>query len=112
MNPENLKPNSERTPSERKKLASKAGRASGESRRRKKTFKELLEVALSMPSVEGNTNAEQIVIGMIEAAQSGDTKAFIAIRDTIGEKPVDRDDKDETIGALAGALLGIINADK
>ena len=53
MNPENLKPNSERTPSERKKLASKAGRASGASRRRRKTFKELLEVALSMPSVEG-----------------------------------------------------------
>ena len=51
-------------------------------------------------------------MGMIEAAQSGDTKAFIAIRDTVGEKPIDRDDKDETIGALAGALLGVINAGK
>lgn len=39
-NEQNLKPNSERTPKERRKLAQKAGRASGESRRRRKSLGE------------------------------------------------------------------------
>lgn len=108
MNPENLKSNSERTPSERKKLASKAGRASGESRRRRKTFRELLEVALTMPSDMGNTNAEQIVLGLIVAAQSGDTKAFVAIRDTVGEKPDNGDNKDQTIQTLSETLQDLL----
>ena len=45
-------------------------------------------MALEMPSSNGNTNAEEIVSGLISAAMAGDVKAFVAIRDTIGEKPV------------------------
>ena len=51
-NESNLIPNSKRTPSERRENAKKAGRASGVSRRRRKTFKELLEIAL-MKQCEG-----------------------------------------------------------
>ena len=79
-NESNLIPNSKRTPSERRENAKKAGRASGVSRRRRKTFKELLE----------GTYGEAVVASMLEAALAGDVKAFVAIRDTVGEKPVEK----------------------
>ena len=44
-NPENLVPNSMRSPSEVRANAAKGGRKSGETRRRRKTFKELMEIA-------------------------------------------------------------------
>ena len=58
-------------------------------RQRRKDMKELLEVALTMPSGNGDeTNDEAIVAALIRAAREGDVKAFIAIRDTLGEQPV------------------------
>lgn len=90
MSKGNLITKNDRTPSERRASAKKAGIASGAARRQKKALKELLEMALKMPAASGRTNAEDIVSAMIKAAQSGDVKAFIAIRDTIGEKPVDK----------------------
>lgn len=91
-NEKNLKPNSERTPSELREMTRKGGIASGKARRTKKTFKELLKIVLEMRTKNGNTNAEEIVASMILKAQSGDVKAFEAIRDTIGEKPKDEVD--------------------
>ena len=43
-NPQNLKPNTERTPKERQELARKAGKASGEARRRAKTCREVFAI--------------------------------------------------------------------
>lgn len=74
---------------EARKNGQKGGKASVEKRRQRKTFRELLEIALSMPSDAGGSNAEEIVASMIRKAQSGDVKAFEAVRDTIGEKPAD-----------------------
>lgn len=91
-NEKNLKPNSKRTPSELREMTKKGGIASGQSRRMKKTFKELLKIALEMKSPTGKTNAEEIVASMIRKAQDGDVKAFEAVRDTIGEKPKDEID--------------------
>lgn len=91
-NEKNLKPNSERTPSELREMTRKGGVASGKARRTKKTFKELLKIALEMRTKNGNTNAEEIVASLILKAQSGDVKAFEAVRDTIGEKPKDEVD--------------------
>lgn len=45
-NPENLIKNSERTPEERRELARKAGKASGEKRKRRKTYQEILDTLL------------------------------------------------------------------
>lgn len=45
-NEKNLKPNSERTPNERKELAHKAGKASGKARLAKKTAREYAIAAL------------------------------------------------------------------
>lgn len=88
MNIENLKPNTERTPEERKKLASKAGKASGEARRARKTFKELFEIALSVKDDKGLTEQEKIVLRAIEVAKA--TGNYKDIEATIGEKPTDK----------------------
>ena len=63
----------------------KGGLASGEARRKRKTLKEELLLMLS----EGETQ-QSVTLALIEKAISGDTKAFEVIRDTIGEKPVDK----------------------
>ena len=82
-NEQNLKKNSERTPEERKALARKAGKKSGEARKKRKLLKEELLLLLS----QGNCQ-EKMSIALIEKAINGDIKAFEVIRDTIGEKPV------------------------
>lgn len=50
MNDKNLIPNSERTPSELREITSKGGKKSGESRRRKKTMKQVMDMLLGMPA--------------------------------------------------------------
>ena len=84
-NEQNLIPNSERTPSELREMARNGGLASGEARRKRKTLKEELLLMLS----EGETQ-QSVTLALIERAMSGDTKAFEVIRDTIGERPVDK----------------------
>lgn len=91
-NEKNLKPFSELAEKEQREIRRKGAFASAKKRREKKTFKELLKIALEMSTKSGNTNAEEIVASMILKAQSGDVKAFEAIRDTIGEKPKDEVD--------------------
>lgn len=87
MNSENLKPNSERTPEERRRLARKAGLKSGEVRRARKTFKELFEIALSVKDDNGLTEQEKIVLRAIEVAKA--TGNYKDIEATMGEKPKD-----------------------
>lgn len=90
-NSKNLKPNSERTPSERRENAKKAGIKSGEKRRERKRLKELLEIALQLPNEEtGEQNALEITAAIINKARKGDVSAYLAIRDTLGEKPVEK----------------------
>ena len=86
LNPQNLKRLSSE---EARRNGKKGGVRSAKARREKKTFKELLKIALEMRTKNGNTNAEEIVASLILKAQSGDVKAFEAVRDTIGEKPKD-----------------------
>jgi hypothetical protein len=85
MNEENLIPFNERSEKEVRELARKGGIKSGETRRRKKTFKQELTWLLE----EGDTQ-KNITLALIQQALEGNTKAFEVIRDTIGEKPVDK----------------------
>jgi hypothetical protein len=85
MNESNLIPNSDRTPKERQELARKAGIASGKARRERKTLKEELLLLLS----KGDTQ-QKISLAILQKAMNGDTKAFEVIRDTVGEKPIDK----------------------
>ena len=54
-NEKNLIPNSERTPNELREMTSKGGKKSGESRRRKKTMKQVMDMLLQLPA---NTQAD------------------------------------------------------
>ena len=82
-NEQNLKPVTSKK--EARERGRKGGLASGEARRKRKTLKEELLLMLS----EGETQ-QSVTLALIEKAMSGDTKAFEVIRDTIGEKPVDK----------------------
>ena len=81
---QNLISNSERTPNERKKQAMKAGKASGESRRLKKTLTESLK-ELCTPEAINEINQKILLM-----AKRGNLKAYELIRDGLGEKPTDK----------------------
>lgn len=83
----NLKPNTEgvRTKEERRALCSKAGIASGKARRERKTLREELLALLSAGNTQKDMN-----LALIAQALEGNTKAYEVVRDTIGEKPVEK----------------------
>ena len=69
----------------------KKGATSGRRRRKWQSFRKLFELALTgrVEEVLG-TPAGSIVLAMIQKAAAGDERAFKEIRDTMGEKPTDR----------------------
>lgn len=103
---------SEQNREEAKKNGIKGGIASGEARRRKKALKEQIDYFLSLPFPDikdnnGNNLKEVFKNFGIEDSEmdnqmamilslwrsvikKGDTSAFIALRDTVGEKPSDK----------------------
>ena len=83
MNDQNLKSNDERTPSERRELAAKAGRASGASRRRKKSMKEWAKILGALPiqvtlpdasNLDSDLNGATIM-AMYKSAMKGNVKS-------------------------------------
>ena len=84
-NEDNLIPNSQRTPEELREMARKGGIASGKVRAKRKTLREELLLLLE----KGDTQ-ERISLALLQKAMNGDTKAFEVLRDTVGEKPVDK----------------------
>lgn len=87
----NLKPMNKRTKSEQREIAQKAGIKSGEKRRERKKLRELLELALQETDIKtGQQNDISITAALIKKAAKGDVNAYLAIRDTLGEKPIDK----------------------
>ena len=86
-NPDKLQPvRSKHEASERGKIG---GKKSGEARRKKKALREHLEALLA--GKQGDmTTAEALTLALVEKGLSGDVRAFEVIRDTIGEKPVEK----------------------
>jgi hypothetical protein len=76
------------------KAGAKGGIASGEAKRARKTLREELLMLLSDDVTDKNGNKIQAQAAMsaaiLKQALTGNTKAFEIIRDTIGEKPVDK----------------------
>ena len=75
----------------------KGGIASGEARRKRKTLKEELLLMLSDGDIQ-----EKISLALINEAIKGNnagsvTKAFEVIRDTIGERPVEKVQATQTV---------------
>lgn len=89
MNEKNLKPNSERTPSDRQEQARRAGVASGIARRRKKLFKDIASQVLNgdvinpdaqqwlkEAGIEDPTVYEEVLYTLVKKALKGDVKAI------------------------------------
>ncbi len=94
-NEQNLKP--VRTKSEARERGANGGRKSGESKRNKKMLKECLELLLERKnkveldgSIARLTGAELIALTAYNKALSGDVKAMEFVRDTAGQKPVEK----------------------
>jgi len=101
-NEKNLMPieevNSRRTREEHSEDSRKAGKASGKSRRRKKSLKQKMQLLLSLPPAENDQtelsamgidpedmdNEMVLVTALFIAAAAGDTKAFDRIQDVLG----------------------------
>lgn len=87
-NEQNLIKNSERTPSERRESAKKAGVASGKARRRKanlkKAFETILQAEVASPNVKkqleelgfDSTNEMALAMVMMQKAMKGNVRAF------------------------------------
>lgn len=84
-NEQNLKPLNTRAKSVQREIASKGGKARAKKIEEQKTLKEELLLLLA----EGDTQ-KKISLALIKKALNGDTKAFEVIRNSIGQKPTDK----------------------
>jgi len=64
--------------------------ASNAMQAQRKTFAEMLDVLLRKKDDSGLTYQEKILLAMADKAATGDTKAAVFVRDTIGEMPVSK----------------------
>lgn len=90
-NEQNLKKN--RSSSEARENGKKGGKKSGESRRNKKLLRECLEILLDkkIETDDGKiTGAEAMAAKAFQMALDGDLSAWTLVRDTVGQKPVDK----------------------
>lgn len=104
-NEQNLIPNSERSPSEVRENGAKGGKKSGQVRAERKKFNELfnnyLEKKVTDKQIKEQmkqfgfkdkecTNKNALVFAQFKQALKGSTQAFVAVRDTMGEKPIEQ----------------------
>lgn len=94
-NKENLTPfTSEQSREEAVKNGAKGGIKSGEVRRARRDIRKALEALLEKDYQDKSGNVmsgtEAIALKQMEKAMKGDSRAFEIIRDTIGQKPVER----------------------
>ena len=99
MNEKNLTPFSERSVSEAREAGSKGGKASGETRRRKKDMKQKMKALLELPAAVNDREQLQalgvdpddmdnemvLVMAMFLNAAQGDTKAFDRVMQLLGK---------------------------
>lgn len=98
-NEKNLIPFDERTEEEQREIRASGGRASGESRRRKKSLREAAELYLSLPVADKRAwnklaregvepedvdNQMAIIAGLALKAMKGDSKAAKVLFDLVG----------------------------
>lgn len=81
------------TPEEARRNGALGGKKSVEARRRKKLLRECIEELLEREydTAQGKMlGAEALAVQLMKKALSGDIKAFEVLRDTAGQKPVER----------------------
>ena len=85
----------ERSAEEAREMGAKGGINSGKTRRRKKLLRECLEILMEKEvskDKDGNpvTAVEAMAVKAMKSAMEGDWKAWELVRDTAGQKPVDK----------------------
>ena len=120
-NPDNLKGHgfNEITAKKQRKIASMGGKASGEAKRKKKLLKECFDALLEQDykGKDGQiaSGAETLAMTVFQKAQRGDLKAFELVRDTAGQKPIEKvmlaEVEQATISEVESMVLGEEEAD-
>lgn len=91
MNEQNLRPCEHKfTQEEAKKGAQKSAEARRKKRDLKLAMQLLLEQEIEGKNGEKKTGAEAIAVAQFKKALKGDTRAFEVIRDTAGQKPIEK----------------------
>ena len=119
-NDDNLKSLGDRTTEEQREIARQGGVASGKSRRRKRQFRDELEMLLPLtdkgkdgqPIINPLTGRKQtvqqsITMQLLLKARKGDVKAAKLILDTLGELVIKEEHKHEIEGGMV-----IVTADE
>lgn len=119
MNNENLIPLNKRTKSEKREIAKKGGKRSGEVRREQKTYREMAKAMLSATISDENILNElkayglsetdvkaYTLLGMIKASGNGSHNAFDRLMELIGEK---EQNQNENVIAKLDKVLGDID---
>ena len=113
-NEQNLIPFNERTESEKRAIATAGGKASGKARRNKKLLRDCIDYLLEREDkmvldAEGNpmSGAEQLAYNLfVKALGEPDTakaaRAFEVLRDTAGQKPVEKVETRQTVIDMSG----------
>ena len=124
MNEQNLKKYSEYSAKEKEEFHRQGGIASGQSKRRRKTFAETLQAALAREITVEQGKEKLQALGydgtwmdllsqaQVDRAAKGDTEAFRAVRDTIGENPRQAVDVGLTSGPVSGMDLTQLSDDQ
>ena len=109
-NEQNIIPNSERTPEERREIARAGGIASGAARRRKRSLKQAADLYLSLPVTdrrvwnkiardgvdpENIDNQMAMIVGLTEAAVQGDARCAKILVDLLGDSAVEESTPDD-----------------
>ena len=126
-NEENLIPFNERTESEKRAIATAGGKASGKARRNKKMLRDCIDYLLeredkTVLDTEGNpmSGAEQLAYNLfVKALGEPDTakaaRAFEVLRDTAGQRPVEKVETKQTVIDMSGftteQLKGMLDDD-
>lgn len=95
MNPENLVSLADRTLEERQRIGALGGKKSGETKREKKLLRQCIEELMEREMGTGSdgkpiSGAEAISTKLFKKALDGDVHAFEVLRDTAGQKPVEK----------------------
>lgn len=125
-NEQNLIPNSERTPSELRKMCSNGGKASGVARRRKRTVKQAMELVMSLPvsdpklktklkkmgiDLEDADNQMAVAVGLMARAMKGDPKACALLFEYLDDANAIGNEQTESHNALIDAIRKRNNED-
>ena len=110
MNTENLIPFTERTESEKRRIAIMGGKASGKARREKATMKKTLEMLLDSTNSKGKTYRELATMGLLKGAINGNAQNYRTILETLGElKQIEEDKTQREISKVEELLAKIEN---